>query len=90
LIALTAPLHTPDNAIDEVYYLPSLDSYRKRGIGTALVRHVINVARDAGFADLYLFTPSQENFYQTLGWATISKALYRGEHVTVMRYRLQG
>lgn len=62
--------------------------YRKKGVGSDLVKHVEEYARSAGFRNLYLFTLDQENFYQNLGWSTISKEIYRDEAVTVMQIKL--
>lgn len=66
------------------------EDYRCRGIGTALVKHVVKLAQQAGYPNLYLFTPNQGRFYQAMGWLTIAKEGYRGEPVTVMQYPLQG
>lgn len=62
---------------------------RNRGIGSTLVKHVINYAQAAKFSDLYLFTPSQKNFYESIGWSAISNELYRGQEVTVMQLKLK-
>ncbi len=64
--------------------------YRKKGIGTELVKHVTEYARSAGFKNLYLFTPDQEKFYRGLGWLSISKEIYREQSVTVMQIKLLG
>ena len=62
--------------------------YRRKGIGSKLVAHVVKYAHSAGFSDLYLFTPNREKFYQSLGWFTISKEIYREQPVTVMQIKL--
>lgn len=59
-------------------------SYRRRGIGSQLVQHVVDIARLQGIRNMYLFTPEQEVFYQRLGWCVLEKTLYRGSQVTVM------
>jgi N-acetylglutamate synthase-like GNAT family acetyltransferase len=64
--------------------------YRKKGVGSDLVRHVTEYARSAGYRNLYLFTPDQEEFYQSLGWFSISKEIYREQSVTVMQIKLLG
>lgn len=61
---------------------------RQLGIGTALVKQVMAYAREQGFAELFLFTPDQESFYQKLGWHTVANESYHGEEVTVMRVDL--
>lgn len=65
-----------------VYVSPE---FRRRGIGAALVRHVMVEARTAGFKTLYLYTPDQERFYTSLGWKTVVREPYLGVDVTVMR-----
>lgn len=65
------------------------EEYRKKGVGSDLVKHVEKYARSAGFPNLYLFTPDQENFYQNLGWAPISREVYRERAVTVMQIKLE-
>jgi N-acetylglutamate synthase-like GNAT family acetyltransferase len=63
---------------------------RSKGIGSLLVKGVMNYAAQHGFSELFLFTPDQEAFYQKLGWKTISREEYRGVHVSVMRVDLTG
>jgi GNAT superfamily N-acetyltransferase len=65
-------------------------NHRKRGIGSALVKQVLDYARAAGFSDLYLFTQNQANFYKGFGWYPISNELYCGQKVTVMQIKLRG
>ncbi|MBI1785277.1 GNAT family N-acetyltransferase [Candidatus Sumerlaeota bacterium] len=61
-------------------------SRRGSGVGTALVRRVMEEARAIGVKTLYLFTPDRESFYAQLGWQTIEKTEYRGEIETIMKY----
>jgi GNAT superfamily N-acetyltransferase len=61
-------------------------AHRKRGLGTALVRQVVQEAQGLGIATLYLYTPDQEAFYARRGWSTMEHALYRGYWVTVMSF----
>ena len=65
-------------------------AHRNQGIGTNLVIHVMEKAKESGIQTLYLFTADKEGFYQKLGWETISKEIYRGHLVTVMRADLIG
>lgn len=65
------------------------DSERCRGIGTLLVKAVIDEARRLGFSSLYLFTPDRERFYQRLGWVTIEESDWQETPVVIMQYELQ-
>lgn len=64
-----------------VYVAPA---FRRRGIGSCLVRHVMAEARAAGLANLYLFTPDQLSFYSRLGWTVLAEEHYHNHRVTVM------
>lgn len=65
-----------------VYVAPR---FRRQGIGSRLVEHVMSQARQAGLANLYLFTPDRADFYRSLGWSAMADEIYRGHGVTVMR-----
>lgn len=62
--------------------------YRRKGIGSALVKHVVASAKQAGYETLYLFTPDQQSLYQKLGWKKLHDEIYRGCEVTIMKYEL--
>lgn len=61
---------------------------RKAGIGSALVRGVMDRAAELGFGRIHLFTPDQMAFYERLGWEVLETVSYRGEEVAVMVCRL--
>lgn len=63
--------------------------YRNRGVGAALVKHVVSKAKAQGFRPLYLFTPDQKNFYQSLGWEFMAQESYRGGEATLMKITLR-
>ena len=63
--------------------------FRRLGIGTQLVKHVMLQAKKAGIPALYLFTPDQSAFYQTLGWSIIAEEVYCEAAVTLMRVDLK-
>jgi GNAT superfamily N-acetyltransferase len=61
---------------------------RGQGIGSVLVRHVVEQARALGIKELWLFTPDKEHFYRRLGWQTVESTRYRGEEVVIMKLEL--
>ncbi|SHE80204.1 Acetyltransferase (GNAT) domain-containing protein [Microbulbifer donghaiensis] len=62
---------------------------RGQGLGGKLIAAVMEECRQNGLAELFLFTPGQEYFYQTLGWTTLKRERYQGETVSIMTARLQ-
>ena len=60
--------------------------HRRRGIGVALVRRVIDDATALGVRRLYLYTPNKEHYYARLGWVLVERTSYRRTDVTVMSY----
>jgi N-acetylglutamate synthase-like GNAT family acetyltransferase len=64
-----------------VFVIPD---YRNQGIGSALVRHVMQQAQQSNIDKLYLYTPDREAFYQKLGWRRINTENYHGHEVSIM------
>jgi N-acetylglutamate synthase-like GNAT family acetyltransferase len=62
--------------------------FRNRGIGSALVRTVMQEAGGLDVQRLYLITPDKVGFYSHLGWRVLETATYRGENVTIMVYEV--
>lgn len=62
---------------------------RRGGVGSRLVRHVMDEAKKQNTKKLYLFTPDQVNFYQRLGWQFMFKESYRESEVSVMCIELE-
>ncbi|MEX0741035.1 MAG: GNAT family N-acetyltransferase [Pseudohongiella sp.] len=58
--------------------------HRKKGIGSVLVKQVMQHAQDNGIKRLYLYTPDQAQLYARLGWQIFSEELYNGTPVTIM------
>jgi GNAT superfamily N-acetyltransferase len=59
--------------------------HRGQGIGTALVRRVIEEAQTLGVPNLYLFTtPDKRSFYTRLGWELTERTRYRGYAQIIM------
>ncbi len=71
--------------VSDVYVNPT---YRGQGIGSALVRHATEYARQQGIDTLYLYTPGQESFYSRLGWKRMTRDVYHNHPVSVMQIRL--
>jgi GNAT superfamily N-acetyltransferase len=69
-----------------VYVAPEA---RNRGIGSALVRAVMDEALALGVEELYLFTPDKMNFYSRLGWKVLERRQHRGRDITVMVYEFE-
>jgi len=64
--------------------------FRRRGIGSSLVRRIIGEARALGAERIYLYTPDKERFYTDLGWNTLENVDYRDHHVAVMVFGIAG
>ena len=58
--------------------------HRNKGIGSALVRHVMQQAKLSNIEKLYLYTPDREAFYHRLGWKRIDTEHYHGHEVVIM------
>jgi len=57
---------------------------RRQGIGSALVRRIVQETAALGFERMYLFTPDKEQLYTRLGWTVIDRTTYRGYAQVVM------
>ncbi|UYN94190.1 MAG: GNAT family N-acetyltransferase [Enhydrobacter sp.] len=58
--------------------------HRRRGVASVLVAAVEDAARRFGYSRLFLFTASAPELYARLGWRSLERRHYRGEHVQVM------
>ena len=59
---------------------------RRQGIGTTLVKAIMQYVQGLDFSEMYLFTPDQASFYNGLGWQLLEQTEYRDENVTVMKF----
>ena len=64
-----------------VFVLPE---YQRRGVGTALCRHVEACAVQMGTKRLYLFTLDQQALYERRGWLYLDKGTWMGVSADVM------
>lgn len=60
------------------------EQHRGKGIGSILIKRVMEHARENGIRRLYLYTPDQAALYARLGWQVLNEELYHGTPVTLM------
>jgi GNAT superfamily N-acetyltransferase len=58
--------------------------YRGRGIASALVGRVERAAARMGSKNIYLFTPSSEKLYASLGWELMEYSTHRELKIAIM------
>jgi predicted N-acetyltransferase YhbS len=79
--------HDMDNKPDLSPWLAGLyvkESWRKKGVGSTLVKAIEQKAVELGINHLFLYTPESANFYSNLGWSVIKKENYHKVPVTIM------
>ena len=59
---------------------------RNGGVGSRLVKAVMQEAEAMGVEKFFLFTPDRVKFYQRQGWKVLEEYHYRGEEVVIMVY----
>ena len=64
-----------------VFVIPSA---RHRGIGSLIIRHLENEAVRLGHEHLYLWTPTAEDLYTSLGWQVLEHIDHLGQRITIM------
>jgi GNAT superfamily N-acetyltransferase len=62
-------------------------AFRRAGVGSALVRHVLDFARARGLPELYLWTPGSPEFYAQRGWTVFDRMQYARQPITLMHWR---
>lgn len=62
--------------------------FRQQGIATQLIQQLLDIARQCKIHKLYLFTPSQRDFYARRGWQHLESCIFHDEHVDIMFYDL--
>jgi N-acetylglutamate synthase-like GNAT family acetyltransferase len=62
------------------------EQYRRKGIGAALVRRIMDEAGRLDIPLLYLYTVHSEKFYAALGWTLLEHSGYREQKVAIMTY----
>jgi len=61
-------------------------AYRGRGVGSIVVRAIMDEADKLHIERIYLITHDRMSFYRRLGWIAMERVHYRGEDVTTMFY----
>ena len=61
---------------------------RKLGVGSALVDHVVSRSRELGYAELFLYTEYQDQWYQKKGWSYLRETLFNDIKHVVMQISL--
>ena len=64
-----------------VYVVPA---HRKKGIGSKIVKAVLEKAKQHHVKKVYFFTMDQEHWYAKMGFQVLQKTNYHNEDVTVM------
>jgi predicted N-acetyltransferase YhbS len=70
-----------------VYWLGEVithSTHRGHGIGSALIKHIVELAVQQDIAELWLYTPDKQSLYRSLGWIDQEQRIVAGESVTVM------
>ena len=68
-----------------LYVIPSA---RGRGVGRALVNHLLDFARRSSISRVYLWTPGSTGLYEKCGWKTFDATTYAGRAITLMQIGL--
>jgi GNAT superfamily N-acetyltransferase len=66
-----------------------IPEWRNRGVGTMLMHHATEEARQLSVSLLYLWTHTAEALYRKLGWQAIQRTNYFGKEAVVMQIDLK-
>nr|WP_225444622.1 GNAT family N-acetyltransferase [Pseudomarimonas arenosa] len=77
--------HFGSSWLASLYVRPSA---RGRGVAKQLVQSLCRFAADEGLSRLWLFTPFHRDYYQRLGWNSVTQAEVYGQTVDVMSLQL--
>ena len=61
-------------------------SFRGKGIGSSLVRHLQHFAVSHGTGPIYLWTPGSTRLYERCGWVEFTSATYGAQRVKLMKF----
>jgi GNAT superfamily N-acetyltransferase len=60
--------------------------HRRHGVGSALVRRIMDETTSLQVPRLYLYTVDSTPFYASLGWSLAEKTRYREKEVSIMSF----
>jgi N-acetylglutamate synthase-like GNAT family acetyltransferase len=58
--------------------------HRGEGVATALVAEIEKIARQQGFARLYVFNPITQGVFEKLGWSVLQTVQYGGKELAIL------
>ena len=61
-------------------------SFRRQGVGRALVSHLQHFASSRGIGPLYLWTPGSTKLYERCGWIKFAAATYGSQPIKLLRF----
>ena len=74
-----------------IYWLGEVitrSTHRGQGIGTELIKRIIELAAQQDITEIWLYTPDKQSLYRNLGWVEQEQRVVAGELVTVMVRKL--
>jgi GNAT superfamily N-acetyltransferase len=78
------PCHPVSPWLAGLYVAPE---YRRRGVGTCLVRAIEDQARQRGNTRLFLYTDDETKaYYEALGWRAVEQIMWK-DHPTLLMVR---
>ena len=82
--------HDPNGPIFCITGMAVAEAHRGQGIGTAMTRRLIDIARAHGCTRVVLETTHAQAFYHRLGFETLAERHERGVQLYIMEKPLQG
>jgi len=82
--------HDSDGSIFCITGMAVAEAYRRQGIGTAMTRRLIHIARAHGCTHVVLETTHAQAFYHRLGFEILTERQERGVRLSIMVKQLQG
>ncbi|WP_246874089.1 MULTISPECIES: GNAT family N-acetyltransferase [Pantoea] len=79
--------YEPGDNLERIYWSGEViphSTHRGKGIGSALIKRIVELATERNIPELWLYTPDKQALYRNLGWKEREQRLVAGESVTVM------